>query len=279
MFKVILTQPLANGLILFYRVLDENMGLAIIGFSLFLRIVLYPLTKPYLESMKKLKEYTPQLEKIKKKYKDDKVKQAQAQADFYKDKGIKPGAGCLPYLLQIIILIAFFRVFTTALSPDVDPTSTFNDLLYEPLKFNNGAKINTQFLYLDISKPDVFNISSFPIPIPGPLLIITALVQLVSSKMMMPYEKISEKVAEKTEGVADDFQTAMQKSMIYTYPFITLIIGIRFPSGLALYWLVFSLSQAYFQYKNQGPGGLKPFFERFGLVKSETSSKNINKED
>lgn len=277
MFTTILSQPLANGLILFYKLLGDNLGLAIIGFSFFLRLILYPLTKPYLESMKKMKKYAPALEKIKSKYKDDKMKQAQAQADFYKDKGIKPGAGCLPYLLQIVILIAFFRVFTKALVPDADPTLTFNELLYEPLKFADGAKLNTNFLYMDISRPDVFEIPWLPIPIPGPLLIITAIVQLISSKIMMPYEKVSEKVAEKTEGVADDFQTAMQKSMVYTYPFITLVIGTRFPSGLALYWLVFSLSQAYVQYKSQGLGGLKPFFEKLGLVKSESETKKLRK--
>lgn len=270
-FTTLLTQPLANGLIVFYQVLGNNMGLAIIGFSLFLRAVLYPLTKPYMKSMKKMKEYAPQLAKIKKKHKGDKVKQAQAQADFYKEKGIKPGAGCLPYLLQIVVLIAFFRVFTTALSPDIDPTTSFNELLYEPLKFLNDSAIDTKFLYLDISKPDVINIPGLPIPIPGPLLIITAIVQMLSSKIMMPYEKASEKIAEKTAGVADDFQTAMQKSMIYTYPFITLVIGVRFPSGLALYWLIFSLSQAFFQYKSQGLGGLEPWIKRLGLIKLETT--------
>ena len=59
-FTTLLTQPLANGLIIFYKVLGGNMGLAIIGFSLFLRVALYPLTKPYLESMKKMKDFAPQ---------------------------------------------------------------------------------------------------------------------------------------------------------------------------------------------------------------------------
>jgi membrane protein insertase Oxa1/YidC/SpoIIIJ len=96
---------------------------------------------------------------------------------------------------------------------------------------------------------------------------------MISSKIMMPYEKASEKVAEETEGVTDDFQTAMQKSMIYTYPFITLVIGARFPSGVALYWLVFSLSQAYIQYRNQGLGGLEPWIKKLGLLKSKTDKK------
>src|SRR3990170_9088883 len=110
-FNVVLIQPLANGLILFYKVLGGNMGLAIIGFSLFLRYVLNPLTRPYMNSMKKMKEVAPELERLKKRHTGDRVKLAQAQADLYRQKGVNPGAGCLPYLLQIVILIAFFNLF------------------------------------------------------------------------------------------------------------------------------------------------------------------------
>ena len=116
-FTILLIQPLANGLILFYKVLGANMGVAIIAFSLFLRFILNPLTRPYMESMRKMKEVAPQLEKLKRKHKE-KVKLAQAQAELYKQKGVNPGAGCLPYLLQIVVLIAFFNVFTRTLSPD-----------------------------------------------------------------------------------------------------------------------------------------------------------------
>jgi len=70
-FNVILVEPLANGLILFYKVFWQNMGVAIIAFSLFLRFVLNPLTKPYMQSMKKIKDVEPQLKKLKEKYKND----------------------------------------------------------------------------------------------------------------------------------------------------------------------------------------------------------------
>src|SRR4030065_509305 len=69
MFETILIQPLANGLILFYKLLGGNLGVAIIGFSIFLRFALNPLTKPYMKSMQKMKELAPQLEKLKRKYK------------------------------------------------------------------------------------------------------------------------------------------------------------------------------------------------------------------
>jgi YidC/Oxa1 family membrane protein insertase len=265
-WQTLLIQPLANGIIVFYRILGGNMGLAIAGFSLFLRIILNPLTKPYMNSMKRMKDIAPHIDKLKKRHGGDKVKFAQAQAELYKQKGINPGAGCIPYLLQIVVLIAFFNVFTKTLSMDGDPTSRFNELLYPFLKFSEGEIINTKFLYLNITRPDVINIPSLPFPLPGPLLLLAAIVQFVSAKITAPYEKVQEKVAKKTPAASDDIQVAMQKSMIFTFPLITLLIGIRFPSGLALYWFMFSLSQAYQQYKAQGWGGLTPWVEKIGLM-------------
>src|SRR3989344_6919348 len=148
-FTILLLQPLASGLIVFYRILGNNLGFAIIGFSLFLVYALNPLTKPYMDSMKKMKDLAPSIEKLKKKYANDKLKLAQAQADLYKEKGVNPTSGCLPYLLQIVILIAFFNVFTSTISNQEDPESKFNQLLYQPLKFKEGEKLNTKFLYVD----------------------------------------------------------------------------------------------------------------------------------
>ena len=267
-FTTVLIQPLANGLALFYSLLGGNMGLAIVAFSIFLRFVLNPLTKPYMESMKKMKDLAPQLTKLKKKYGSDKVKFAQAQADFYKEKGVNPGAGCLPYILQIVVLIAFFNVFVRVLSPNGDAVSQFNQLLYEPLKFGAGETLNTKFLYLDVTKPDKFDISFLPFSFPGPVLILSALIQFLSAKINMPYVKLEEKVAKKTSDKSDDFQVSMQKSMVYTFPLFTLFIGMQFASGLAIYWLVFSATQAYQQVRSQGWGELTSFVTKIKLIKS-----------
>jgi YidC/Oxa1 family membrane protein insertase len=268
-FTTILVQPLANGLVLFYDIFFHNMGLAIIFFTVFLRFILNPLTKPYLESMKKMRDLAPQLDKIKQKYKGDKVKLAQAQSDLYKQKGVNPSAGCVPYLIQIVILIAFFNMFNRVLTPNGDPMASFNTLLYEPLKFAPGETINTQFLYLDVTKPDhmPFDLGFLPFAIPGFFLIFAAVTQFLSSKMMAPEAKKEKKVAKKTKQQSDDIQVAMQQSMIYTFPLFTLFFGMRFASGLVLYWMVFSLFQLIQQYRMYGWGGLKPMMERYGVIK------------
>lgn len=267
MFNTVLVQPLANGLIVFYKLLGGNLGVAIIGFSIFLRYLLNPLTKPYMNSMKRMKEYAPQLEKLKSKFKGDKMKFAQAQADFYKEKGINPSAGCLPYILQIVILIAFFNVFQKTLYDGGDITAKFNTLLYQPLKFSQDQIVNTRFLYLDMAKPDVFHLPNVPFPIPGPFLIMAAVLQFVSSKLMAPVISQEKKIADKTKPAADDMAVAMQSSMAYTFPLFTLIFGMNFPSGLAIYWLIFSLFQVSQQMDKEKWDSFKALIRKSFLLK------------
>ncbi len=272
-FTPILIQPLTNGLILFYNILFHNMGLAIIGFSLLIRFLTNPLTKKSMDSMKKIKEIEPLVSKLKKKYANDQKGLMAAQTELYKQKGINPSAGCLPQILQIVILIALFNVFNQALSQNGDAISKLNSVLYAPLKIAEDTTLNTKFLYMDVREPDLINEflgleKNKPFPIPGPILILAGLLQFLSAKMTQPLVKKEEKVAKGTKGGADDMAVAMQSSMIYTFPAMTILFGIKFPSGLALYWLLFSLFQMFQQYKSSGWGGLTPFIRRLGLIKS-----------
>lgn len=259
--QTILIKPLTNGLILFYKVLGENMGLAIIAFAIFLKLVTNPLTKPYMESMKKLKDFEPQLNKLKEKHKNDKKKLLEAQTEFYKQNGINPGGGCLPYIFQIVILIALFTVFNKVLSGG-DITPRLNELLYQPLKLAEGHVVATKFLYMDITKPDVFRIPGIPFNLPGPILILAALFQFISAKITQTHV-VKEKTSKNKE---DDMQATMQQSMIYTFPLFTLLFGMSFPSGLSIYWLLFSVIQAIQQYETSGWGGLTPFISKLGLA-------------
>ena len=228
-FTLILIQPLANGLILFYKLFGGNLGLAILGFSLFLIFVMRPLTKPYMDSMKRIRDLQPLINKLKKKYGKDQMGFSKAQAELYKQKGINPAAGCLPYVLQIIVLIALFKVFTTVLGTDGNTVSKVNELMYAPLKFSQNAVLNTKFFYLDIARPDTFKLPGIPFALPGLFLILAALAQFLSVKITTPYIEAEKKVAQKTKESADDVQVAMQSSMTYTFPLMTLIFGLTLP--------------------------------------------------
>ena len=218
----------------------------------------------------------PQLSKLRKKFGKDKMKMSQAQAELYKQNKINPMAGCLPYILQFVILIALFGVFTTTFPKNVDVaaiTSDLNKRLYAPLQFSQGQTLNTKFLYLDISQPDKLvrlipiipkGISDY---IPGIFVILATLGQFLSVKIMAPYLSEEEKIAKKSKGQADDMQVAMQGSMMYMLPLMTLWFGLQFQSGLALYWLVFSVVNVWQQVQMSGWGSLTPFIKRLNLIK------------
>ena len=109
-----------------------------------------------------------------------------------------------------------------------------------------------------MSKPDVFNIPGIPFALPGLLLILSTIAQFISAKVTAPYIAIEESAAKKTKSDTDDMQVSMQKSMTYMLPLMTLIFGLQFPSGLALYWLVFSVVSVWQQVSMSGWGSLTP---------------------
>jgi YidC/Oxa1 family membrane protein insertase len=238
LYNLIFYQPILSALIFFYRILG-NFGLAIVFLTLFIRGLLIPLTLPALRSTQKIKDLAPQLDKLKKKYKNNRQKFQQEQLKLYRAHGVNPAMGCLPYLIQFLILIALYRAFTFFIggSGKID-----------------GTVINTHFLWLDLTRPDLC------------LAILAGASQLLMSKTM-PFGTQEKPIeGRKTNQKKDDLATAMedmQKQMIYFMPLMTVVIGAKLPSGLALYWLVTSLFSAGQQYfTNGGWGKLKKLFSK-----------------
>ncbi len=116
-----------------------NMGVAIIGLTVLIKILVFPLAYKSYASMAKMKELQPEMEKLKERAGDDRQKMQKEMMDLYKREKVNPAAGCLPILIQIPIFFslykvifvtlelrhaAFFGPFTDLSSPD--PTSLFN---------------------------------------------------------------------------------------------------------------------------------------------------------
>jgi YidC/Oxa1 family membrane protein insertase len=200
-----LITPLTTALIFFYEILGQNLGLAIIVLTIALRVVLFPLALPSLKSAKAQKEIQPDIAKLKKKYKNDKQKLAKAQMELFKQKGVNPFAGCLPQILQLVILIALYRVFMDNLT--------------------NGG-LNSQFLFWDLSVRDPYLI----------LPILAAGIQFVFAKLMLPQVSQKHKAAHEAKEKEQDFATSFQKQNLYLFPILTIVLGFQFPAGLMLYW-------------------------------------------
>ncbi|MEA2007262.1 MAG: YidC/Oxa1 family membrane protein insertase [Patescibacteria group bacterium] len=246
-FTAIVFQPLYNALVALYVIIPD-LGVAIVLLTIAIRFLLLPTSKKSIESQKKMQEVQPEIKKIQAKYKNDKQLQGQKVMAFYKKKKINPASGCLPLIIQLIFLIALYRVFLLAL----DPNGT-TDLLYSFAK--DPETLNPISLgILDLSKPHI------------PLAIIAAALQFVQGKMMIfnNKKKQGEEKKSKSDEKKDepDFSTMLQQQMIYMGPIITLIIGVRFPSGLILYWAITTIFMIIQQYmilkkdKNHNPNNL-----------------------
>ncbi len=233
--------PTIQVLLFLYNLLGHDLGLAIIALTVLFRGVLVPFSVSSIRSAKKMQDLKPHLDKLKIKHKDKTILQ-KAQLDLYKEHGINPAAGCLPQIIQLILLISLYQVFIRFLNGDG----------------TNGVDINTRFLWLDLSKSDPLYI----------LPVLAGLTQLVFSLMMRSgleqhkTTKIATKKTKEKQEDALDMASAMQSQMLFMMPAMTTLVALRFPSGLALYWVITTLFSALQQYIIAGPGGLALYWKK-----------------
>lgn len=219
-FTAVLYQPLYNLLIWFYNVIPGNdLGIAIIFLTIFVKILLYPLFTQSIKSQKALSEIQPKVDELNKKYKDQKDKLGLALMELYKKEKVNPFSSCLPLLIQLPFLIAVYQVFIHGL------TNGSFDILYPFI--NNPGKINTLSLgIIDLAKKSVV------------LAILAGIAQFWQSKMM---------ISKKAIKSSNTLTLNMNKQMIYLMPLITIFIGSSLPAGLTLYWLFTTILSAFQQ--------------------------------
>lgn len=221
-----------------------SLGWSIIIFTLGVRLSLIPITLPSLKVAKRMRELQPKIKKLKAKFKKDNVGLQKAQMELYKEHQINPSAGCLPQIVQLVVLIILYRVFINFLQNDID-----------------GMNIN--FFWLNLSQPD----KKYILPV------LAAASQFILSLMISPATDTSAEhvLANSTKTKKDDIEannmddmaSTMQQQMMFTMPIMTGFIATRFPSGLALYWVVGTIVSIIQQYLVSGWGGLNKYIRKF----------------
>lgn len=110
----VLAYPLLEVLRFFYKYF-HNWGVSIILMTLLVRIIFYPLSLKSYRSMKAMQKLNPQIQALKEKYKDNKEKFTQEQLALFKTHKVNPAGGCLPMLVQLPVLIAFYSVLANSI--------------------------------------------------------------------------------------------------------------------------------------------------------------------
>ncbi|MCR1899248.1 YidC/Oxa1 family membrane protein insertase [Irregularibacter muris] len=189
--------------------LFQNYGLSIIAFTVVVKVFLLPLALKQTNSMKQMQTIQPKIQALQQKYKNDKQKLNEKMMELYKEHNYNPAGGCLPLLIQFPILIGLFRVLQNP------QTYVFPEGTYQ--------HVAQSFLWLpNLGNPDPYYI----------LPVLAALTTYLSTKMMS------------TSNSGDQTQKTMNMIM----PLMIGWISIRFPSGLALYWVVSNVFQMIQQY-------------------------------
>jgi YidC/Oxa1 family membrane protein insertase len=217
-FKNLLVYPLLNLLVFFYNFIPD-IGIVIILLTVLVRLALLPSFHKSLKHQKALQDLQPKMNEIRETHKDDKEKQAKALMELYAAHKVNPLSSCLPLLIQLPILIALYQVFIQSL---------------------NGQ--NLEGIYSFIVRPEqidpmflnFINLKDKNVWMPA----IAAVLQYFQGRLSMP----------KTQAT-DSMSKMMSYQMMYMFPILTLFIGLQFPAGLTLYWIVttlFGIAQQYY---------------------------------
>lgn len=238
-FNILLVNPILNLLLVFYSLMENagipgSFGWSVILLTITIRLLLTPLTKAQMESVKKLSEIKPALDALQKKHASDKQRLQQEQLKLYKDAGINPAAGCLPALIQIPVFIALYNVFLQVLdsSPE-NMVATVNEKLYPFLSTFQVTSVDLNFFGLDLAlRPNQWQTVGVGLLI---IPVLTAFFQWLQTKMTLPQQNAQ------GSNNKDDFSKALTTQTTFILPIMIGFFAYSFPIGLALYWNSFSI--------------------------------------
>ncbi len=224
MWDTLIINPMVNTLLWIYSTLGHNFGLAIILFTLVVRLITYPLTAQQMKGAQAMQEMqkSKKWQEVQKKYKDNKEKLAQEQMDLYKEMGINPFGSCLPTLIQFPIIIGLYQAVIRALAVAPIQLLDLSTHIYPFIKASSLIPLNNRFLWMDLSQPERLFVFGFGVPVLAVLVVITTYFQ---SKLMTPPSQPGEQGAQ------------MAQAMNLYMPFLMGWLAYSFSSGLALYFL------------------------------------------
>jgi len=230
MWNQFILSPMVNVLVWIYDLIFNNFGLAIIIFTILIRLITYPLTAQQLKSQSKMQDLqkSKKWQEIQKKYKDDKEKLAQEQMAIYKEMGINPLGSCLPLIIQFPIMIGLYQSISLAMASAPIQLLNLSRDLYAFIPASILIPLNSTFLWMNLGLPEVqspnaITIAGFAIPVMTILVVITTFLQ---SKLMSPTAQPGDQGAQ------------MSKMMNLYMPILMGWIAYTLASGLALYFVV-----------------------------------------
>lgn len=220
-FHTIIYAPLYNALIALVGYLpSHDLGLAVIILTAVVRFILYPLSKRAVQAQKAMKKIAPDIEAIKKQYKDDNEAQSKAIFALYREKNIQPFSGFLLMLVQFPILIGLYWVFAKGGLPKVDVTVLYSFVAAPPT-------INMEFVGL-------FNMAGHSVILAA----LAAITQYIYTRMSLGPRGEDSAIE---SSLSNDMARTFDLQARYILPGFIGIIGYSIVAAAPLYWTVSNL--------------------------------------
>ncbi len=252
MFDELIVKPIFNALMLLYSIIPGgDFGVAIILFTIFIRILIYPLVRKQLHQTKLMRKMQPEIAKIKKEAKGNKQLEATMQMELYKRHGISPFQSIFILLIQLPIFIGLYYVIQIivlhrnevakfAYAP-LEQLEPIKKIIENPENFNH-----TMLGFIDLTKT-AFSNGTVNIVLLV-LALISAVTQYIMSKQTMPttstpkrFREIMKEAAEGKQSDPADMSAAMMRNMVKIMPIMMFFIMVNLPGALALYYTVSNL--------------------------------------
>lgn len=251
-FTTIIVQPIFNLLVLIYGLLPgHNFGLAIIIFTLIIRLLLWPLVKKQLNHAKAMRELQPEIKKIKAAAKGDRQKESAMTMELYKEREINPFASLGIVIVQLPILIGLYAGLNRIIhNPHEIISFSYSGIQHlgwiQNLSHNIHLFDNTLLGVVDLGKKAI---NTNGIYWPAMLLVAgSAVTQYYQSKQLMPQSKDSRSLraimrdaGQGKQADQSEVNAAVGRSTMFLIPGMVFIFGLNFPAALPLYWLTSSV--------------------------------------
>ncbi len=250
LWTTIILEPMINLLVLLYSLLFNNFVLAIVGLTILIRLITYPVLRQQLRSLRAMQELSPQLQALQKKYEKNREKLTEETMKLYREHGVNPAGGCLPMLIQMPIWIGLYQSIYQVLGETPEQLMNLSQHIYHSVPFfydlaRRAIPLNSRFLWLNLAQPDPGLFPSLPLPLNVPILALLVVVTFWLQQRMS------------TVPSADPQQASMNQSMSIMMPLMFGFFTLQVSSGLAIYWVVSGVLGIIQQYFVTGWGGLR----------------------
>jgi YidC/Oxa1 family membrane protein insertase len=229
-------------------------GWSIIGLTIAVRLVLFPLFMRQMQSIRKLQLHMPEMKQIQEKYKDDRQRQSEELMKFYREKNINPLASCLPLVLQIPVLFSLYYMLRTDLKKHIcgeELIAHYNSLHHltgTPRAIETAAHLPSKYLGNTSCEQVAHHSASF-LFIPDltskatglslAVLLVLYVVTMLGSSLL-------------SSATAD----RNQRLMAIMLPLVFTVIIVAFPAGLLVYWIstnLWTIGQGYMVRRSMPP--------------------------